>query len=76
MWAGDEMNNEENLAQMNENDKGKNYTQVIKFVSDLHTPAEGIPVFEADKEITDYTWWLARKDEGGWQLIDHGFGEN
>lgn len=74
-YVGDETNNEENLARMNTIDEGKNYTQVIEFVSDFHTPAEGTDVFEGDKDIKDYSWWLARKDNGGWQLITWGFGE-
>ena len=29
--------------------------------------------WEADKEYTDWEWWLARTADGGWQLLTWGY---
>ena len=71
-YAGDASNNEENLAHMNSKDEGKDYGQVIEFLSDFRTREDCTEVFEPETEIKDYQWWLAREEEGGWQLLDWG----
>ena len=68
-YAGDESNNEENLARMKEYDDSADYVEVIEFLTDFHTPEEGSQVFDADTEMTDYKWWLAREKDSGWQVI-------
>ncbi|MBO7663339.1 MAG: M15 family metallopeptidase [Clostridia bacterium] len=74
-YAGDGCNTEENLRRMNALDEGKGYTQVVEFVSDFHSPVnpEKDPSWEPDTEYTDYEWWLARKADGGWQLLTWGY---
>ncbi|MEE5994236.1 MAG: M15 family metallopeptidase [Oscillospiraceae bacterium] len=72
-YAGDENNNEENLAWMKELDDTGDYTEVVEFLTDFHTPMEGSEVFDADTEMTDYQWWLAREKDGGWQLLSWGY---
>ena len=72
-YAGDDANNAENLAWMNELDEGKNYTQVCEFLSDFHTPADAGGAWEPDMEYTDWQWWLARTEDGGWQLLTCGY---
>ena len=68
-YAGDESSNEKNLARMKELDDSADYVEVVEFLTDFHTPEEGSQVFDADREMTDYQWWLAREKDGGWQLI-------
>jgi len=72
-YAGDEANTPENLKWLNDHDDDPGYTQVAKFVSDFHSPVEGGGAWEADQEYTDYEWWLARTDDGGWQLVTNGY---
>ena len=72
-YAGDECNNEENLAWLNSLDEGAEYTQVAEFLTDFHSPVEGGGTWEPDTEMTDYQWWLARKDGEGWQLVSFGY---
>ena len=72
-YAGDECSTEENLRWMNELDPDNNYTQVIEFLSDFHSPKEQVGAWEPDKEYTDYQWWLARTEDGGWQLLTWGY---
>lgn len=68
-YAGDESSNEENLARMKELDDSADYVEVVEFLTDFHTPEEGSQVLDADREMEDYQWWLAREKDGGWQLI-------
>ena len=74
-YAGDACNTEENLAWMNELDEGKGYVRVAEFLSDFHSPADpgDDTAWEADREYTDYQWWLARTADGGWQLLTWGY---
>ncbi len=69
LYGGDESNTKENLERMNAIDKDKNYVQVIRILTDLHTSEKGYESLEADKDIKDYQWWLAREKDGGWELL-------
>ncbi len=73
-YAGDENNNEENLRWMNELNPDGHYTQVAHFLTDFHSPMEQAGAWEADKEYTDYGWWLARTADGGWDVLTWGYG--
>ena len=72
-YAGDECDSEENVKWVNELDEGKDYVQVVEFLSDFHSPVEESGAWEPDMEYTDYTWWLARAEDGGWQLLTWGY---
>ena len=72
-YLGDEADNADNLAWMNELDEGKDYTQVCAFTSDFHAPADAEGAWEADREYTGWKWWLARSADGGWQLLTWGY---
>ena len=76
-YTGDECNSEENIAWLNSLKEGKNYTQVIEFITDFHSPVEEEllkdTAWEPDKEYTDYQWWLAREDGGAWELVSMGY---
>ena len=73
-YAGDDCNTDENIKWMNELDPGNDYTQVVEFLADFHSPVKaGDDAWEADKEYTDYQFWLARNKDGGWQLLTWGY---
>ena len=73
-YAGDEAVTEENLARMNEINPESNYTQVVEFLMDFHTPEDiGELTFNADADYTDYQWWLARTADDGWEIVTWGF---
>lgn len=74
-YAGDGCNSEENLKWMNDLDEGKGYVKVAEFLSDFHSPVdpEQNTAFETDMEYTDWQWWLARTEDGGWQLLTWGY---
>ena len=73
-YAGDASATEENLKWMNELNPDGKYTQVAEFLMDFHTPAEQVGAWEADKEYTDYQWWVARRADGGWEVLTWGYG--
>ena len=72
-YAGDECNTKENLDWLNSLDENANYTQVVELLTDFHSPVEGGGAWEADTEMKDYQWWLAREEGKGWQLVTWGY---
>ena len=72
-YAGDVCGSRENIRWMNSLDEGKNYVQVVEFLSDFHSPVEGGGAWEPDTEYTDYQWWLARTVDGDWKLLTWGY---
>ena len=72
-YAGDDCAAEENVAWMNELSEGPEYTEVIEFLTDFHTPAEDSGAFNPDEDYTDYQWWLARTEGGSWELMTWGY---
>jgi len=83
-YAGDEANNEENLEWLNSlrevrsnippEDVGKQYVQVVEFLSNFHSPVEEGPyTWNLDEEYTDYQWWLGRLEDGRWEIVSWGY---
>ncbi|MCR5137572.1 MAG: M4 family metallopeptidase [Oscillospiraceae bacterium] len=72
-YAGDVCGSLENIRWINSLDEGKNYVQVVEFLSDFHSPIEGGGAWEPDTEYTDYQWWLARTVDGDWNLLSWGY---
>ena len=73
-YAGDESNSEENIKWVNlKTDGVNNYTQVAEFIGDFHSPVEGGSAWDADEEYTEYQWWLARAEDGGWEIVGSGY---
>ncbi len=72
-YAGDETCTEENLKWMNELNPEGNYTQVASFRMDFHTAEDAGGAWEPDAEYTDYEWWLARSEDGAWELLTFGY---
>ena len=71
-YAGDEANNEENLEWLN-SFEGAGYTKVVEFLTDFHSPVEGIGAWNLDEEYRDYQWWLGWTEEDGWTLVSWGY---
>lgn len=72
-YAGDEADNAENLERLNAVNEGAGYTHVAEFLTDFHSPVEAIGAWEPNQEYKDYQWWLARTDDGGWEVVDWGY---
>ena len=72
-YASDACNTPEALASLNQGNKGEPYTQVAEFISDFEGPEKGSEVFEPGEIVRDYEWWLARTENGGWQLVTWGY---
>lgn len=71
-YAGDDQNNEENISWLNSLSEGSDYSQIVCFTGSFHTPAEQSRAWEPDEEYSDYRWWLARGEDGGWELVTAG----
>ena len=73
-YAGDDANSEENLRWLNSLVDDAEFTQVAEFLTDFHSPVEDGPyAWEQDTEYRDYQWWLARKKDGGWEVVSWGY---
>ena len=72
-YAGDECNNIDNLNWLNDLRPEKNFTQCIEFFSDFYVSKKTKTVFNPDSEYKNYQWWLARTDDGKWQLVTFGY---
>lgn len=73
-YTSDECNSEENIEWMNDlGDGNTEFTQCIEFESDFHSPKNGGGAWEADTEYRNWQWWLARTDDGEWNLMTWGF---
>ena len=71
-YAGDSANSQENLAWLNSINEGAGYVQVMEFLSSFRAGESEVLVH--DKEYTDYQWWLARTEDGGWEVVTYGYG--
>ena len=73
-YAGDEACSEEDLAWLNSLEEGAEFTQGAEFLMDFHSPVEDGPfAWNVDEEYTDYQWWLARTEDGGWEIVSWGY---
>lgn len=73
-YAGDDANNAENLAWLNDLGDGAEYTQLLEFLTDFHSPIDaGDTAWAEDEEYTDYQWWLARSADGDWEIVTIGY---
>ena len=72
-YGTDACDSEENVRWMNELKEGQSYTHCIEFYSDFHSPVRDAGAWEQDEEYTDWEWWLARSDDGEWELLSWGY---
>lgn len=73
-YAGDDSVTDENLAWLNSLEPDAGYTQVALFLTDFHTPKDtGDSAFNSDFDYKDYQWWLARTNDGGWEIVSFGY---
>ena len=72
-YAGDEANSAENLEWLNTLNEGADYTQVAEFLMDFHTAPDAGGAWEQDLEYTDWQWWLARTEDGDWEIVTNGY---
>lgn len=78
-YVGDECNNDEKIKWMNDlsdtNDLEPKFSQCIQFECDFHSPIKesDMDAFNPDEEYTDWSWWLARTEDGEWHLMTWGY---
>ncbi|MBE6128148.1 MAG: hypothetical protein E7185_02620 [Erysipelotrichaceae bacterium] len=73
-YSSDDNSNNENLAWLNSlKDDDETYTECIMVETDFHTKEDAEGAWEADADYNDYQWWLARTENGEWQLMTWGY---
>ena len=72
-YADDSCSSEENIAWMNDLGGNAQYTECIEFLTDFHTPNDAAGAWEPDHEYKDWQWWLARTENGEWELLTFGY---
>lgn len=76
-YSSDDECNSRNISWLNELAEAKNlsdeFTQCIMFESDFHTSKSAPGNWNADTDYDDYQWWLARTDNGEWELLSWGY---
>lgn len=76
-YSSDDECNSKNIAWMNDlapaHDLASDFTQCIMFKSDFHSPKNGGGAWNADAEYTGWQWWLARSEDGNWELLTWGY---
>lgn len=70
-YAGDELCEEELDYCNSLADDGEQYTQCIAFRTDFRSPLRGGGAWSANR-LYQWTWYLARTDQGPWQLLTWG----
>ena len=77
VYAGDECITDENLDWLNEISEDRDYAECIEFLMDFHSPVEEEDLegtsWEPDADYTEYQWWLAREDDGEWEIVTYGY---
>ena len=81
-WEGCEMHEisytddqtcKDNLSYMDELDPDEKHEDCIIFTSSFHSPKEGGDAWEADYEYEGWQWFLARVQDGDWELLTWGY---
>lgn len=73
-YSSDDECNANNIAWMNDLGNTNNqFDQCIMFKSSFHSPKNGGGAWNADEEYEDWQWWLARNENGEWQLMTWGY---
>ena len=73
-YAGDEFNSKENLDWLNGLSDNNEYTKIMKFLVDFHSPdEETISSFDPDTDYKDYEFWYALDKDGNWKLVSYGY---
>ena len=72
-YAGDEANSQENIDWVNSLNEDSEYTQVAEYLVNFHSPENGEFAWDPDTEYEDYQFWLARTEDGGWDLVSTGY---
>ena len=73
-YAGDDVCSAENLAWLNAVQEGSDYTEIAEFLMDFRSSGDASGALEPDTEYDGYQWWLARTEDGGWEIVTWGEG--
>ena len=78
-YGGDELNNAENIAYMNELAEGhgfeKKFTACMVFYTDFQSPPDDgkISAWNYDSDYKNYSWYFGLYEDGEWKLMTWGY---
>lgn len=78
-YGGDELNNAENIAYMNELAEGrgfeKNFSACMVFFTDFRSPKDdgSISAWNYDSDYKNYSWYFGFYSDRTWKLLTWGY---
>lgn len=78
-YGGDELNNAENIAYMNDLAKGhgfdKKFSACMVFYSDFHSPPDDgtLSAWNYDSDYKNWSWYFGLYEDGEWKLLTWGY---
>ena len=78
-YGGDELNNAENVAYMNELAEArgfeKKFSACMIFYTDFISPSDDgkFSAWNYDSEYKNYSWYFGRYEDGEWKLMTWGY---
>ena len=70
----DDAGSKNNIAYCNSLKESANFDECIIFKSSFHTSKHGNDGFNPDEDYEGWSWYLARSNNGSWQLLTWGYG--
>ncbi len=71
-YSGDGIS-KDSIDYCNELKEGAGYDESIVFKSSFRSPKNGGGAWEPNQEYSNWSWYLARKDNGEWNLLTWGY---
>jgi len=78
-YGGDELNNAENIAYMNDLAEGhgfdKKFSACMVFYSDFHSPPDDgtLSAWNYDSDYKNWSWYFGLYEDGEWKLLTWGY---
>ncbi len=78
-YGGDELNNAENIAYMNDLAEGhgfdKKFTACMVFFTDFRSPKDDgtLSAWNYDTDYKNYSWYFGLYEDGEWKLLTWGY---
>ena len=78
-YGGDELNNAENIAYMNDLAEGhgfdKKFSACMVFYSDFHSPPDDgtLSAWNYDTDYKNWSWYFGLYEDGEWKLLTWGY---
>ncbi|MBQ6540819.1 MAG: M15 family metallopeptidase [Oscillospiraceae bacterium] len=72
-YAGDDANSKEILEWLNSLVEDGKFTETAKLLMDFHSSDNDEQGLNSNFDYKDYEWWLARTEDGDWEIVSWGY---